>query len=57
MRLSAPTMIVFIIALVLAIISIPAVNAAIPLLKTWPDIWFAWAAYVLLAIGTLFKGV
>ena len=57
MRLSPPTKIVFLIALVLAILSIPAIHGAIPFVKTISNLFLAWAAYVLLAVATLVKGL
>ena len=57
MKLSAPTKLVFLISLVLAIIGIlPLLGVAIPSV----GISIAWAlalAYIVLAVGVLFKGL
>jgi predicted membrane channel-forming protein YqfA (hemolysin III family) len=56
MKLSAPTMLVFLISLVLAVLGVLAglgILAVIPV----PAFWLVTAGYAVLAIGCLFKGV
>jgi hypothetical protein len=57
MRLNAPTKIVFIISVVLAVMALlPMVGVAVPVVGG-NTIWFALSAYAVLAAGNLFKGL
>ena len=56
MNLSAPTNIVFIISVVIAIIALLAGTAVISVIPV-PAFWLAIIAYAVLAIGCLLKGV
>ena len=57
MKLNAPTQIVFLISLVLAVIAlIGALGIAIPVIGGY-TIWIALAAYVVLAAGNVMKGL
>lgn len=57
MQLSAPTFIVFVIAVVLAIVSLlPAIGITLGALGAY-SYWLLLAAFVILAAGTLFKGL
>jgi len=56
MRLTPPTTAVFIASLVLAALAVIGKFAVIPLF-TQHGFWVAVAAYVLLAIGNLFRGL
>lgn len=55
MNLNAPTQIVFLVSLILAILAVVSVFVTIPTI-TANAVWVAIAAYVVLAIGNLFKG-
>ena len=55
MNLSAPTQIVFLISVVLAILAILGLYVRIPFVSLYA-FWVLAAAYVVLAIGCLFKG-
>lgn len=55
MNLSAPTVPVFVISLILAVLAVLGVFANIPFVTAYA-FWIAIAAYVVLAIGTLMKG-
>jgi hypothetical protein len=55
MNLSAPTLVVFLISLVLAGLALAGLFVKIPYVS--PNaIWFALAGYAVLAVGNLFKG-
>jgi hypothetical protein len=56
MKLSAPTQAVFLISAVLFILALLGHFAHVPTLSLY-QFWLALAAYVVLAIGTLFKNV
>jgi hypothetical protein len=56
MNLSPPTTAVFIISLVLAALAVIGKFAAIPFI-TDHGFWVAVVAYVILAVGNLFRGV
>lgn len=55
MNLSAPTQVVFLISLVLAVLAILGLFVRIPFISLYA-FWVLAAAYVVLAIGCLFKG-
>lgn len=55
MTLSAPTQLVFLIALVVAILGIVATFVAIPFVSAYA-FWVVVAAWAILTIGCLFKG-
>ncbi len=54
-RLSAPTKIVFLISLIIAIVAVISVFFFIPLISL-NAIWVAIVAYIVLAAGCLLKG-
>jgi hypothetical protein len=56
MNLSAPSTAVFIVSLILAALAIIGKFAAIPFI-TENGFWVAIVAYVVLAVGNLFRGV
>ena len=56
MDLSAPTTPVFIISLILAVLAIIGQFVAIPFITEY-GFWVAIIAYVVLAVGNLFRGV
>lgn len=56
MTLSAPTMPVFAIAVILAILAVVGTFVAIPFVTQYA-FWVAVAAFVILAAGCLFRGV
>jgi hypothetical protein len=56
LNLSAPTIVTFLVSLVLAIIALVGHFAKIDFITLY-HFWFAIAAYVLLAIGCLVKGL
>jgi hypothetical protein len=57
MQLSAPTKIVFIIAVILAVISLlPVIGIAVGVLGAY-SYWLLLIAFIVLAAGSLFKGV
>jgi hypothetical protein len=56
MQLSAPTQVVFIISLILAVLALIGYFVAIPFLTAYA-FWIAIIAYVVLAAGCLMKGV
>ena len=56
MQLSPPTTVVFIISVILAALSIIGKFATIPFI-TEHGFWVAVIAYVILAVGNLFRGV
>ena len=56
MRLNAPTQVVFIISLILAVLALIGHFIAIPFLTAYA-FWIAIIAYVVLAAGNLLKGV
>ena len=56
MNLSAPTMIVFIISVVIAILGVLAALGILAILPI-PSVWIMTIAYVVLAAGALFKGI
>ena len=55
-KLSAPTVPVFIIALILAILALIGQFGSVPMLSTY-QFWLAIAAWAVLTAGTLLKGV
>lgn len=60
MRLSAPKVVVWVIALILAALAIISQFASIPVVGNFVkqnDFWVMTAAYGLLFVGTLFKGL
>ncbi|MEZ4508096.1 MAG: hypothetical protein R2912_13080 [Eubacteriales bacterium] len=60
MKLSAPKTVVWLIALILAALAILSKFVGIPLIGGFVrsnDFWFMTAAYGLLFLGTLFKGI
>ncbi|NLI54734.1 MAG: hypothetical protein GX417_10515 [Clostridiales bacterium] len=60
MRLSAPKFLVWLLALVLAALAIVSKYTGIPYIGSFVrqyDFWFMTAAYGLLFLGTLFKGL
>ena len=56
MRLSAPTQVVFIISLILAVVALIGHFANIPIVTQY-QFWIAIAGYVVLAAGCMMKGV
>lgn len=56
MNLSAPTMIVFIISVVIAVLGLLAALGILSIIPV-PSFWLMAIAYVVLLAGTLFKGV
>lgn len=56
MNLSAPTQIVFLLSLIIAIVGILVALAVIPALPI-ASIWIVTAAYVVLALGCMLKRV
>lgn len=56
MNLSPPTTAVFVISLILAVLAIIGTFVPIPLISTYA-FWVAIIAYVMLAVGNLFRGV
>jgi hypothetical protein len=56
MRLTAPTQMIFLISLVLAVLALVAHFVAIPY-ATQYQFWLAIAGYVVLAAGVVLKGV
>jgi hypothetical protein len=56
MNLSPPTTAVFIISLILAVLAVIGTFVAIPLVSA-NAFWVAIIAYVILAVGNLFRGV
>ena len=56
MNLSPPTTVVFIVSLILAALAVIGKFAAIPFI-TDHGFWVAIVAYVVLAVGNLFRGV
>jgi hypothetical protein len=56
MQLNAPTQVVFIISLILAVLALIGYFVAIPFLTAYA-FWIAIIAYVVLAAGCLMKGV
>ncbi len=60
MKLSAPKVIVWVIALILAALAIISQFTSIPVVGSFVkqnDFWVMTAAYGLLFVGTLFKGI
>ena len=57
MNLSAPKQVVFLIAVILAVLSLVSVYAVTIPVVTVNAYWFMTGAFVLLAIGNLVKGV
>ncbi|MEO1199269.1 MAG: hypothetical protein AAFX39_08545 [Pseudomonadota bacterium] len=58
MRLSAPTLPIFVISLVLAVLALIQTLGVVSIpVVAGNAIWFALAGYVVLAIGNLLKGV
>ena len=56
MSLSAPTQVVFLISLVLAVLAVAGIFISIPFVSAY-SFWLAVVAYVVLAAGCLMKGV
>lgn len=56
MQLSAPTTVVFVISIVLAALAIIGHFVALPVISQF-GFWVAILAYVILAVGNLFRGV
>jgi hypothetical protein len=56
MNLSPPTTAVFVISLILAVLAVIGKFAAIPFI-TDQGFWVAIIAYVVLAVGNIFRGV
>ncbi|HEY8268063.1 MAG TPA: hypothetical protein VIG34_05325 [Xanthobacteraceae bacterium] len=56
MKLSAPTQVVFIISLILALLALIGHYVNIPIVTQY-QFWFAIAGYVVLAAGCMMKGV
>ncbi|MCB1476556.1 MAG: hypothetical protein H6883_09540 [Rhodobiaceae bacterium] len=56
MSLSAPTMVVFIISLVIAIIGVLAALGTLTMIPL-ASVWIMTIAYIVLAAGTLLKGL
>ena len=56
MNLSPPTTAVFAISLILAVLAVIGQFARIPVIK-YDDFWVAIIAYVILAVGNVFRGV
>lgn len=56
MKLNAPTMVVFLISLILAILALIGVFVAIPFVSLYA-FWFAIIAYIVLALGCVLKGM
>jgi hypothetical protein len=56
MNLSPPTTAVFVISLILAVLAVIGTFAAIPVISA-NAFWVAIIAYVILAIGNVFRGV
>ena len=60
MKLSAPKVLVWLLALILAVLAIVSQYVAIPYVGSFVkqnDFWVMTAAYGLLFLGTLFKGL
>jgi hypothetical protein len=56
MNLSAPTTVIFVISLILAVLAVLATFVAIPVIS--PNaFWVAIIAWIVLAIGNLMKGI
>ena len=56
MNLSPPTTVVFIVSLILAALAVIGKFAAIPFITEY-GFWVAIVAYVVLAVGNIFRGV
>jgi hypothetical protein len=56
MNLSAPTSMVFVISIVLAILAVLSTFMPLPIIGEY-KFWVAIAAYVILACGNIFRGV
>ncbi|MDR0761439.1 MAG: hypothetical protein LBF13_00165 [Campylobacteraceae bacterium] len=56
MRLSAPTQVIFLITLLVAIVAVLGQFVAIPVITPY-SFWFLTAAYVLLALGVTLKNL
>jgi hypothetical protein len=56
MKLTAPTRIVFLVALILAVVALLAVFAVVPALPVQP-FWIMTAAFAILAAATLLPGL
>ena len=56
MNLSPPTTAVFVISLILAVLAVIGQFAALPLITAY-GFWVAIIAYVILAVGNVFRGV
>jgi hypothetical protein len=60
MKLSAPKLLIWLLALILAALAIVSKYVGIPVIGDFVkqyDFWFMTAAYGLLFLGTLFKGL
>jgi len=56
MNLSPPTTAVFVISLILAVLAVIGQFAHIPVISDY-DFWVAIIAYIILAVGNVFRGV
>ena len=56
MRLNAPTFIVFVISLVLAVLALLSALVPIPIVSAYP-FWILLIAYLVLVAGNMLKGV
>ena len=54
MKLHTPTMPVFVVSLVLAVLALIGATGSLPFLNTY-DVWIALIGYVVLAVGTVMK--
>jgi hypothetical protein len=55
-RLNAPSQIVFLISLVLAVLGVLAIFVSIPFVSGYA-FWFVTVGYILLALGCIMKGM
>ena len=56
MNLSAPTTMIFVISIVLAILAVLSTFMPLPIIGEY-KFWVAIAAYVILAVGNMFRGI
>lgn len=59
MRLSPPTLLLFLISLVFALIALVTKLSYVPIPRYLPhqEYWFAITAYLVLAVGVVFRGL
>lgn len=59
MRLSPPTLLLFLISLVFALIAMATKLSYVPIPRYLPhqEYWFAIIAYMLLSVGVIFRGL